>query len=153
MLNISEILPRLGVIPPRPATLKHPDGISATQTDDAVMELLEDGRVAAYGGLSLLGDSGHIVYVIGLLQAKDGNLKGWTLAIGHPEQEKPDFNHIDTMVAPLIELPFPNTMTYFVGEADEKLVAADVSPDELKAAARFILPFISDEGPPKGIDW
>jgi hypothetical protein len=152
-MDIQSILPQKGVVPPRPTTLKHPDGLAATQTDEVVIELLKGGRVAAYGGLSLLGDSGHIVYMVGLLQAKDENLKGWTLAIGHPNQEKPDFNRIDTTTAPLTELPFPNTMTYFVGEADEKLIAANVPPEELQAAARFILPFISDEGPPQGIDW
>ena len=152
-MDIETILPKEGVVPPRPATLRRPQNLAATQTDDAVIELLKNGKVAAYGGLSLLGENGSIVCVIGLLQAKDEQLKGWTLAIGHPKQEKPDFNRIDTTVAPLTELPVPDTMTYFVGEADEKLIAADASPEELQAAARFILPFISVEGPPKGIDW
>ncbi len=155
-MNIQSILPQKGVLPPRPTTLRQPQNLRATQTDEAIVELLEGGKAVAYGGLSLVGEAGYIVYVVGFLQAKDGQsgqVKGWTLAIGHPEQENPDFRHVDTTVAPLTEWPFPNTMTFFVGEAEEKLVVADASADELQAAARFILPFISDDGPPKGIDW
>jgi hypothetical protein len=153
MLDIAEIQPRPGVLPPRPASLIRQEAPIADTTDDSVVELLKGGKVSVYGGYSLIGERGSFVYMVGILQLKDENLFGWVLSIGHPGHQPPDFRRIDTRSAPLKELPFPNTITYFVCEGREVLVAADVKMDELKAVARFVLPFISDEGPPKGIDW
>jgi hypothetical protein len=153
VLNLDEILPQPGILPPRPETLIKQEVPIADSTDNSVISLLQNGKVTVYGGLSLIGPLGNFVYMVGVLQAKDENLFGWTLSIGHPDHEHPDFQRIDTTAAQLTELPFPNTMAYFVSEGDQRLVAGDVPSDDLKAVARFVLPFISDEGPPKGIDW
>ncbi len=153
MLNLDAIKPQEGVLPPRPASLRHPTDLQATQTDVAVVEILEAGKAVVCGGLSLIGEEGYMVYVISLLQMKDENLHGWFLALGHPDKEEPDFEFIDTTVTPLTELPFPNCMTYFVGEVDVNILKADALPEDLEGIARFVISFISDEGPPKGIDW
>jgi hypothetical protein len=43
---------------------------------------------------------------------------------------------------------------YFAGKiADAALVTPDASQADLIAIARFVMPFISDEGLPKTIDW
>ncbi len=152
MLNLETILPKEGEVPPRPASITKPV-LEANQSDKCVIELLETGRVAAFGGYSLIGDVGHQVFVIGVLQMRNKELRGWSLMLGHPLREQPDFEFIDTTIAPLTELPFPNLMTYFVGEADEKLMTPDAPREELEAIARFILPFIKDCAPPDGIDW
>lgn len=116
------------------------------------MSFLTSGKVIVYGGLSVIGPREAFVYMVGVLQSRGRVLSGWTLSIGHPDQEEPDFCRIDTSKKELTELPFPNTMAYFVCEGDERLVAADVPQDELKAIVRFVLSFISDNGPPEGID-
>jgi len=152
-VNLYSIRPEKGVIPKRPTYLRRPSVVEASSRDDAVIELLQNGKIAVYGGISLLGEFGTIVCKIGFLQLKDEILRGWLLAINHPEEETANFKYVDTSSAPLTEIPFPDTIVYFAGEADESLIAPDASLEELKSVARFILPFISDEGPPDGIDW
>jgi tRNA A37 threonylcarbamoyladenosine synthetase subunit TsaC/SUA5/YrdC len=154
-MDIETILPKKGVTSPCPATLRRPQNLVATEIHDAVIELLKSGKVVAYGGLSLFGENDdEPVCIVGILQGKGlDNLKGWILTFGNPEKEMPVFKHIDTAVESLIEDPFPTAMTCFVGEADEKLSAADASLEELQAVARFILPFIEEGDMLQGIEW
>ena len=91
MLNLDAIKPQEGVLPPRPASLRRPTDLQATQTDEAVVEILNAGKAVVCGGLSLIGEEGYMVSVISLLQVKDENLHGWFLALGHPYKEEPDF--------------------------------------------------------------
>jgi hypothetical protein len=120
--------------------------------DDATLAVLDTGKPAAFGGVSLLGDSSVIIH-IGVLQVQVGRLHGWHLAIGDPNRQPAAFVYIDTAIAPVDDLPFPTFKTYFVGEGDIKLMRRDISPKELTAIARFILAFINDDGPPAGIQW
>ena len=147
------IRPVDGVIPPRPTCLQHPTVRRGLSIDEAIAEIIEEGKAIALGGISVIGERLYVVSVISLLQMKDRVLRGWPLAIGHPEKEELEFDLVDTSVSFPAEYPFPSTMIYFVAEADEKVVAVDAPAEELQAIARFVLPFISDEGPPRGIDW
>lgn len=154
MVSLRFIQQQEGSLPPRPKCLKQPSGLSVTSNDDVGIALMESGKGAALGGLSIIGEEGYMVFVISLLQSKNQELFGWLLTIGHPDK-KGEFclEVIDTTKKPLSELPFPNTMTYFVGEIDKKILKANTSQKELEDVARFIFSFISDEGPPEGIDW
>lgn len=106
----------------------------------------------ACGGISIIRERGNIVRIISLLQIKNENLQGWVFTLGHPEKE-PGFEFIDATMGSLNELPFPNCMTYFVGEVDEVILQKDTPSEELENIGQFIIHFISDEGPPTGIDW
>ena len=153
MLNFEAIRPQPGVIPPRPPSLQRSTKFAESSNDEVAFDLFAAGKAVAFGGISLIGNQGYVVYMIGFLQVKNEHIHGWSLVIGHPEKKVPDFSFIDTTVAPLTEFPFPNVITYFVCQVDENLLMADASQEQLEAAARFILAFISDEGPPDGIDW
>ena len=142
-----------GELPPRPASLRAPTG-NSNSTTDMLSELLLNRKVAAFGGISIKGEMGYFVPMIGVFQldVESLALRGWLMRT-HPENSSCNFRFIDTSKEPLSELPFPNTMVYFVGESDEAIINSDARQDELLAIARFIPPFISDEGPPAGIDW
>lgn len=152
MSILEAILPRKGIIPARPRSLSKPPGVETDSTLDAVVRLIEQGKAVAFGGVSIIGKEGCLVYVIGLLKVNGQSLQGWMLYIDHPEKDS-DFNFIDSSRSPLNELPFPNTITYFVAEADESLIRPDAPQQELQDIARFVVAFISDDGPPEGIDW
>lgn len=144
--------PQKGILPLRPASLKHPTGLKATRTEAAVIEILATGKAVACGGISIIGHRGHIVRIISLLQIKDKNFHGWLFTQGHPNK-KPGFEFIDATIGSLNELPFPDYMTYFVGEVDKAILQKDILVEELESITQFIIPFISNDGPPTGIDW
>lgn len=139
-------------IVPRPACLMEPDG--ANSTNDLTIQLLSTNKITIVGGVSLIGTKMWVVPVIGILQMyKQGFWRGWSLYIGHPDNELA-FTWVDSEQTPMQEVPVANTMIYFVGTSEQtSLVLADASLDDLTALARFVFPFISDEGPPKGVDW
>jgi hypothetical protein len=149
-LNPKKIFLKEGKLPTRPLSLSRPELIRARSNTEAVEELLISGKVAALGGLSLIGSGGVIVRVVTLLQAKDKFANGWTF---QTSTKKPLVTYIDTSIAPPKIYPFPNTMVYFVGEADSELIGLDAKKETLEEVVSFIIPFINDGGPPKGIDW
>lgn len=153
MLDIQAFAPQAGVVPPRPASLWFPEDTRGMSTDDAVISLLEAGRVVVIGGFSLLGEKGLMVWLVSVLQKHEDNLRGWLFTSNHPGEEGPALDHVDSSIKPLEKLPVPNVMVYFVGETSEDRVRAEAPQDDIQNLVRFVLPFISDEGPPKGIDW
>ncbi|MEK7602365.1 MAG: hypothetical protein AAB472_02675 [Patescibacteria group bacterium] len=140
-------------IPPRPATLEPHGLITMHQYEDIYVELLKRNETVAVGGISIVGAEGTIVPIISILQIVRSEMVGWTLVMNHPYHSSHDFLRVDAIHMPLDVLPFPQTMTYFVGKADARLVDANVPKEDLQSVVAFILAFLSDEGPPKGIDW
>ena len=156
-MQLASLLSGNGDLPFRPAGLSKPDcvirsDVLAEQFTDIAGQLLDLGRAIVIGGVSLMGDEGHIVPMVTAIQVLPGdNLKGWNLAI-HDGQ--PTLRHFDTTGKSLDQDPLPNLMVYFVGVLTrEEILDRDASQDEISGIVRFILPFISDEGPPQGIDW
>jgi hypothetical protein len=139
-------------LPPRPAfllRLEQSDG----STDDLAIKALSAGKIVIVGGVSLIDEPMYVVPIISVLQIPvGGTLRGWSIAIGHPRKTL-GFEFFDAETE-LSELPFPTLMTYFVGQTEQAdLITEAACQDDLLALTRFVLPFISDEGPPKDIDW
>ncbi|HWP61295.1 MAG TPA: hypothetical protein VN495_01700 [Candidatus Paceibacterota bacterium] len=118
-----------------------------------IFKLIASGKYIAIGGLSLVGSAAHEVRIVMFFQINDGDVQGWKLSIGHPDDPEPDFRYIETREVELAKWPFPNAAVYFVGEVDPRLVSETAPPVLLSEAARFIIPFINEDGPPEGIDW
>ena len=152
MLDLKKISLEDDEVPLRPSWITPPTPVAATSIDEAIAEIIESGKPVVFGGISLIGAKGYIVTEIGMTQIKDGNPRGWFLSLGHPDKDPPDFVYADPD-HPLDDFPFPNTITYFVGVGDEQFLEKDAPQEELEAMARFVLAFISDSGPPEGIDW
>ena len=146
-------------LPPRPVALQPFTSRSGTHDDEA-MTRLENNEAIAIGGLSLIGDAGHMVCVIGLIKLVasengENSLCGWSLHLNHPNVKFRQLRFFDTNVdgGDDIELPLPNCMVYFSSSIDSTIVEETADADTLQAIAHFIVPFVSDAGPPKGIDW
>ena len=139
-------------LPPRPAFLLRPpdDDSSSAQR---VARLLWEGKTVVVGGISLIGADMYVVPIISVLRLPKhhGMLHGWALAIGHPVKALA-FDYFDVSKGQPADF-MPNAIVYFIGETEERFASEDAPEDALIAIARFVFPFISDEGPPKDIDW
>lgn len=147
-----------GQLPIRPVALKKFDAVINTYDVEA-SQRLENGKTVVVGGLSLIGEMGQIVGVVGIIRIstitpEGAHLKGWSLHIGHPNEKFRILRHFDTERS--VEdtlLPLPNCMVYFACETDQALAEEDADAEVLMQIAHFVPPFISDAGPPEGIDW
>jgi hypothetical protein len=148
-ISAREIRPKKGTLPNRPTSLK------PLPSDDTRVDAnapLATSKTVAIGGISIIGEKGYITPVITLFQIKEGNLTGWTL-VTNPNNSSMHLKYFDASNESFIESYFPNTIVYFTGEVDTLTTMQNFSREELVAIARFISAFISDDGPPKEIDW
>ena len=159
MRTIAVTEPVKNQLPPRPAVLL-PFANRAGTYDEEAMTRLENNESIAIGGLSLLGDAGYMVCVVGLFRlitddAGETSLRGWSLHLNHPDVQFRQLRFFDTNVhnASDIELPLPNCIVYFSSSVDPTMVEETADAGTLQEITHFIVPFVSDEGPPKGIDW
>lgn len=147
-----------GQLPIRPAALKKFDASIGTYDTEA-MHRIENGKTVVIGGLSLVGESGYMVLVVGIIKTgavtPDGaHLKGWSLHLGHPDEKFRMLRHFNTEQSVKdVCLPLPNYLVYFACETDSAFTEEDADAEVLTQIAHFVVPFISDAGPPKGIDW
>lgn len=154
--HISE--PPKGEIFQTPEGLKKFDQVDGTYLDEACQRLAQ-GTVVALGGLSLVGESGDTVSTMGIIGLGDETpegyeLKGWSLHAGHPEPNFRLLRYFDTGISTDdVLLPFPNTICFFGSEADSKLLDPTTDLEVLKQIMYFISQFISDDGPPEGVEW
>ena len=153
--------PVAGQLPARPAELAHIEGLSAGDLDNAAVQRMLAGKAIVIGGLSLIGEQGAMVAVVGIIKfgtkTDDGtHVRGWSLHLGHPDESLRQMCYFDTEhfeEEGSCPLPLPNCMVYFVCEADPALAEEGTEEDTLTRIVHFVVPFISDSGPPKGIDW
>jgi len=147
-----------GQLPVRPTMLKKFDAVVGTYEAE-VLQRLENGKTVVIGGLSLVGEKMYIVPSIGIMQLTEhkpegAHLKGWALHLGHPDEKFRKLCYFDTSQSVEdVELPLPNYLVYFACEIDPEFNQEDVDAEVLMRIAQFVLPFISDSGPPKDIDW
>lgn len=147
-----------GQLPSRPAALRPFVDVEQTFEEEIVPRLIA-GNTVALGGLSLVGERGYMVATVGIMalgsKTPDGfNLKGWSLHLGHPEEEYNLLRYFDTEEeTDDVLLPLPNTIVYFGCEADPKMTDKNTSQQDLTEIVHFILAFCSDDGAPDGIDW
>lgn len=147
-----------GQLPIRPTVLKKFDDVVGTYDAEA-MQRIENGKTVVIGGLSLVGESGYMVPVVGIIKTgavteDSTHLKGWSLHLGHPDEKFRMLRHFNTEQS--IEdvcLPLPNCIVYFACETDSALIEEDADAETLMQIAHFVVPFINDDGPPKNIDW
>lgn len=150
-------VPPEGVLPKRPSVLQKID-VASTYDEEFVNRILS-GKTLVVAGASLIGKEGYIVATIGILRQTTArpeggyNIKGWSAQLGHPDERFRQFCHFDTEKGTDVPLPVPNYMVYFACETDHVLVEDDATAETLTEIAHFVAPFISDMGPPEGIDW
>lgn len=133
-----------------------PQGIRYVQTEKSLSvielatQLMMGGTPTLIGGLSLLGESGYICRTVAILQVLkpqslvEGSLRGWNFFAGHPDLSLNAPRYIDTARDIQTSLAIPNTITYFVAEADPELVEENVNPNRLQEIIDFTLTFIHD---------
>jgi hypothetical protein len=133
-----------GEVPPRPAFLNKPNSIGSA--DAVALHLFRTGAITVIGGVAVDNDGG-VLPVVSILLFHMHRLCGWTLS-------GDELIFVDTDKAPITVLPVPNLLTYFVATTDDvSLVTEAASKDQLKSMVEFVYVFISDEGPPAGVDW
>jgi len=100
------------------------------------------------GGLSLIGDEGYICRTVTLMMGDERHLYGWSLTLGHPDYAGVPyfFDTAEPGMARGIEIP--NTMAYFQAAADATLARKDAPANMLDSVFAYVLPHISDDGPP-----
>lgn len=126
---------------PPPESLRFAGGTSNAVT--LIGTLLTSGYTIAVGGTSLIGAGQTVVPIVSIVRLNEGMLRGWGLAIGHPDKELA-FNYIDVahgMVA--IDSVFPASNVDFVGTADQALAAPDAPVEQLVEIAQFVFPLIT----------
>lgn len=147
-----DICPVDGKIPARPEFLLRPDH-SERHAAAIIADSLLTGKTIVVGGISFIGASMKLVPTISIARLVNGVLRGNTLSIGHPTHElgfRPfDVNTTDYATSDIL----PDGMVYFVGVTEPRFANEDAPEAELICIARFVFPFISDEGPPKGTHW
>jgi hypothetical protein len=127
--------------------------------DEEVCRRIEAGKTVVLAGLSLVGKQGAMVAVVGIIRkgstTPEGmHVHGWSFNAGHPEERFRMLRYFDTERSTEdICFPVPNCMVYFGCDTDPSLVEEDADAEVLQQIVRFVMPFISDAGPPKGIDW
>ncbi len=117
------------------------------QTEGEESEL-QPGEAVVIGGLSLVGDRGSICRTVTLLSGDGENLFGWSLTLGMPGQPETFYRFSMAEPETMKGIEIPNVMTYFQAKVDPRLIDLDVPPDNLDAVAAYVLPHISDAGPP-----
>lgn len=136
--------------PPRPAFLLKPASTDES-SPQLVARLLLDGMTVVVGGVSIIGAKLTVVPIISIVRLQDGMLHGWALAIGHPTKPL-EFTYFDVAKG-MPSVFMADTMVYFIAVTDAILATEAASQDDLIAIARYAFAFISDNGPPKDIDW
>lgn len=107
------------------------------------------------GGLNLIGESGYMCPTVTLLNVsgENGKFFGWSLCIGNPDQtdEVPYYfetSDVEGVSGTARGTEIPNAMTYFQAEVDSSLTTKDASIEQIDEVMAFVLPYISDGGPP-----
>jgi hypothetical protein len=106
------------------------------------------------GGLNLIGKSGCICPTVTLLNAgeESGKMFGWSLCIGHPEQAEEVPYYFETSDEEGAEgtrgTELPTAMVYFQAEIGASLTSTDALIEQLDEVFAYVLPYISDKGPP-----
>lgn len=138
--------------------LKKFDAVVGTYDMEA-LQRLENGKTVVIGGLSLIGEKMYMVPTVGIIQLtkrepEGGDMRGWALHLGHPDEKFRKLCYFDTaQSAEDMALPLPNYLIYFACEINTEFTQEDADAETLMQIAHFVVPFISDAGPPKGIDW
>jgi len=149
-------------LPERPASLIRGDDSLGHTYDDMACSMFDQQRIVIMAGISIIGSEGYIVTTISIVKPfpyasnpEQGRLVGWSISFGFPGNEPKlvSFDS-DSKDHPLPDVFLPTTIVYFAATSDdESLVTSEASQEELKKIVRFATAFVSDDGPPKGIDW
>ncbi len=158
MRTIAVKEPAKDQLPARPTVLQPFPSRVGTYDDEAATRL-ENKEAIVIAGLSLIGDAGYMVGVIGtmsVITTDDGenHLRGWSLHLNHPDVQFRQLRYFDSSQTDEdIELPLPNCMVYFSSLVDATMTEETADAETLLQIVYFTASFITDEGPPKGIDW
>jgi hypothetical protein len=118
-------------------------------------QLLLQGKPVLMGVLPLSGREGHIVSVVGIIQAtsftedrkKAEHFQGWLFFKGHPKLiGRKGLHRIDASRSKKVKLTLQKSKgtTYIVAEVDPSLVEVDANKRELQEVIDWALTFIHD---------
>jgi hypothetical protein len=131
-------------LPPIPSTIK------PLPHDD-------ESRVGAMviAGLNLIGKQGYICPTVSIISAnrESGEMFGWCLCLGNPEARPKDTPYYFTTSnekgeSTVRDTEIPNTIVYFQAEVDVTLAGQEANLEKLDEVFAYVLPYISDDGPP-----
>jgi hypothetical protein len=109
----------------------------------------ELGPAAVIGGISLIGGDGYMCPVITLIENIDidNELSGWSLCLGLPGQKNEAY-YFSTKLNTQRGTEIPNAMVYFIAGISQELIRENADQKEIEKIIAYVLPHISDEGPP-----
>jgi hypothetical protein len=116
---------------------------------------LQEVDAVVFAGLNVIGEDGYVCPTVTLLyvDSESGDMRGWSLCLGCPDQceavpyyfeicDKSDFK------GKTRGTEIPNAIIYFQAEIDPDLTLENVAIEKLDEIFAYVLPYISDEGPP-----
>lgn len=137
-------------LPEAPVGIRYVQTETHLSNDELATQLIVRGTPVLIGGLSLVGELGYICRTVAIIQGlnlgseRKGSLKGWNFFTGHPDSSLNAPKYFDTARGIQTSWAIPNTITYFVAEADPELVQEGIDPNRLREVIDFTLTFIHD---------
>ena len=133
-------------LPPIPSTIKPLPHSEAEQSQV---------NAVVIAGLNLLGERGYMCPTVSIinLNHKTGEMFGWSLCLGNPDpklEEKPYYFRISEKegASTVRGTEIPNAIIYLEAEVDEALTEPEADSQKLEEVLAYVLPYISDNGPP-----
>ena len=120
---------------------KMPQSISPLDENDVDVAVL-------LGGLSILGSKGYMCPIVTLMMGNEEDAWGWSLCLGNPEQKTEEPYYFQLKKNTVRGTEIPNTMIYYQAKVDKSLLAENVDKKVLEEIIAYVLPHISDDGPP-----
>lgn len=123
------------------------EGESPKTALEVFSNLLQEGKTALVGGVSLLGSDMAICRCVGIYKVANdtsGNpdhLEGWSFWENHPEESFQGLK-FENQVTERISLP--TLMGYIACEVDPRVVSSSASEDEIRDIVGYALQFCAD---------
>lgn len=112
-------------------------------------------KAVVVAGVSFIGDEGYICPTVTILGANpdSGEIFGWSICFGHPfykpDDEPYSFRIYENEGATTARgTEWPNGIVYFQAEVDNALALPEADLGKIDEVIAYVLPYISDEGPP-----
>lgn len=110
---------------------------------DEVIEMIP----MVIAGVSIVGEKGYICRTVTLLMGDQDHMYGWSLLLGHPDFPGVPY-FFDTAMKSAKGTELPNSMQFYQAAVDKRMVCKDAPIEDLQRIFAYVLPHISDDGPP-----
>lgn len=122
---------------------------------ETIKPLPHNGQAQAVviAGLNYIGEQGYLCPTISIISfdKEFDDLFGWSLCLGNPKfQDELYFFRTSGKegVGSARGTEYPNNVVYFEAEVDAALATKEADLQKLDEVLAYVLPYISDEGPP-----